>query len=235
MRKHGLGAVLAIPVACAAVSAQAGGYVVPVLEPVIAAPVAAPAADWRGLYAGLTLGYAFGADDRVGLSDGTVTPTGENLKLHGLNGGIHLGYRWQSDRWVFGPEVSLEGGNVKDSYDNATGNGETKLKNMAALRLKTGYLVNDQTLIYGIAGVAKAKFDYDVALDSPAWNLDENFSRTGYVVGLGIERKLTERISITGEYEYANFGKKTLTGDAGITTEATPKFSNVKIGVNFRF
>ncbi|WP_420344688.1 outer membrane protein [Paenirhodobacter sp.] len=242
MRKAAQFAILSLPALIGATAVCAGGYGATPVEAPVAAPVvaAAPVVDWSGGYAGVALGYAFGADDRVGLSEngGPVASTGENLKLNGFDGALRGGYRWQADRWVFGPELSIEGGDISDSFGTDFAgdplSGETKLKYMAALRLKSGYLLNDQTLIYGMAGVAQAKFDYDVS-SGAGWAVDDSFSRTGYLLGLGIERRLTESLSLTGEYEYANFGKETLDGSAGMSTEATPKFSKVRVGVNFNF
>ena len=44
----------------------------------------------------------------------------------------------------------------------------------------------------------------------------------------------SDKLSVSGEYEYANFGKETLNFD-NLETEATPKYNNIKIGVNYRF
>ena len=213
-----------------AFAANAGGYAPPVVEPVIAEPVLeAPAVgDWQGGYAGLTLGYAFGGNEDVGING--VTP-GE-LKLSGPNAGIRAGYRWQRDRWVFGPELGFEGGNIKDSFSIDGYDAESKIKNVLALRMKTGYVLNNDMLLYGIVGVARAKVDYSVVGNGA--NIDEEFNRTGYIIGLGAEKKLNERVSLTGEYEYADFGKENLSA-GGFSTNATPEYHNVKLGVNFKF
>ncbi len=79
----------------------------------IAAPVVqdAPASDWAGGYVGGSLGYAFAADDEIGLDllqDGETASRGTalgNVDVKGVNAGLHAGYRWQRDNWVFGPEL----------------------------------------------------------------------------------------------------------------------------------
>ena len=53
--------------------------------------------------------------------------------------------------------------------------------------------------------------------------------------GLGAERRLSERMSIFGEWEFRGFGKTTLTDANGFMTEATPEHHHVKLGVNFSF
>ena len=209
---------------------HAGGYVAPMIE---VEPVVAPApAAWQGAYVGATLGYAFGGDDRIG-----NRPPGADLgkaELSGANLGLRLGYAWQRDRWVYGPELGITGGSIKDSFDFDAGRFESKVNHMIALRLKAGYLVQDDLLVYGIAGWQRGDFTYDVA------GTDVDYTANGYVVGLGIEKQLTERWSITGEYEYANFGKTDLdlpTGPLAIAgvSVATPEHSNIKLGVNYRF
>lgn len=223
-------------------AANAGGYTAPVVEQAVAPiiEVAPDAGDWAGAYGGVTLGYAFSGKDRVGLEnpsiDGDMNSYG-SLDLSGANAGIRVGYRWQKDRWVFGPTLGYEAGNIEDSISQDGYDSHSKIKNVIALRFLTGYAVRPDTLVYGIAGVARAKVDYSVTGDGAngASDIDDSFSRTGYIVGLGVEKKLTDRVSLTGEYEYANFGKETLTSSSGLDTEATPKYNNVKVGLNFRF
>ena len=57
----------------------------------------------------------------------------------------------------------------------------------------------------------------------------------GGVAGLGVERKVTDRWSVFGEYEYRGFDKKKVTDANGFTSEATPEHHSVKLGVNFSF
>lgn len=229
-------ALIAAPLSVAtALAANAGGFVAPVVEPAIAPVVEVAAGDWQGAYAGATLGYAFGGEDRVGLAlNGGAVSDYDKLELSGVNAGVRVGYRWQRNNWVFGPELGFEGGKIEDSFNADGVDASSEIKNVLALRFKTGYAVNPETLVYGIVGVARAEVDYSVE-GLGADISDGSLSRTGYVVGLGAERKLTERLSLTGEYEYANFGKETLTDAAGYSTEATPKYHNVKLGLNFRF
>lgn len=220
----------------AAAAAHAGGYVPPVVDaaPIVVEP-AAPVGAWQGGYAGLTLGYAFKGDDRFGLtetaSDTFLGDIGE-LELKGANIGLRAGYRWQRGNWVFGPELGVEGGSIKgDTNGVLLGTdleAEGKVNNMIALRFKTGYTVRPDLLVYGIAGVGRVDMDYELN------GIEESFSKTGYILGLGVEKQINEKWSVTGEYEYANFGKEDLTF-GGLDTEATPKYNNIKVGVNFRF
>lgn len=217
-------ALLSVP------AAHAGGYVAPVVDIEPAPVVAAPVADWQGAYAGITLGYAFGGDDDIG-----ARPPGIDIgsaDVSGANAGLRLGYRWQRDRWVVGPEIAYVAGDINDSFDfTALGGGEfeSEVNDMLGVRLKTGYLVRPDTLLYGIAGWQDGDFTYVVN------GTDIDYDADGYVLGLGVERRLTDRMSVTGEYEYADFGSTDVEIAPGVTSVATPKHSNVKLGLNFSF
>ncbi|KGJ03163.1 outer membrane immunogenic protein [Paracoccus halophilus] len=218
-----------------AVSAHAGGYVPPVVEETV---VVTPApADWQGGYAGLTLGYALAGDDDVGVRTPTGFGTPDELELSGVNAGLRIGYRWQRDRWVFGPELGFEAGNVDDDFSTDGYEAESEIKNVFALRFKTGYVLDNDMLVYGIIGAARAKIDYKVEGTGSHGTIgvDDDYSETGYIVGFGIEKMMTERMSLTGEYEYANFGKDTRRDGLGGSTQATPDYHNLKVGLNFRF
>lgn len=229
-------AFLACGLVLGGAAAQAGGYAAPVLDPAPVAPVIVePAAtgDWQGGYAGLTLGYAFKGEDVVGINEGgTLLGDIGELDVSGVNAGLRAGYRWQRGQWVFGPELGIEGGKIDGDtngiVDGVAYEAESKINHMIALRFKTGYTVRPDLLVYGIAGVGRADVDYDLN------GFNENYSATGYILGLGAEKQITEKWSVTGEYEYANFGKEELEL-GGVSTEATAKYNNIKFGVNFRF
>lgn len=223
----------------AGATAHAGGYTPPVAEPAVAPVLVepAPSMNWQGGYIGATLGYAFGGDDVVGITDTTTTPETYvtdigNLDGSGANFGIRAGYMWQNNNWVFGPELGFEitdiKGDTSGTINGIPADADTKIKNVLALRFKAGYTVQPDTLVYGIAGWARADIDYNVMGEDLGYDTD------GYILGLGVEKRLNEQWSVTGEYEYADFGKDTLYGSV-FSTEATPKYSNIKLGLNFRF
>lgn len=225
-----------------ATAASAGGYIPPQADTAIVAPVAVVApmvGNWEGGYAGLSLGYAFGGSDELNLND---SPTYGKLKMDGVNGEARIGYRWQRDRWVFGPELSYMGGDIKDSidiYDEAlVGAGnvaalESSVRGVAALKMKAGYEVQPNMLVYGTLGVAQGDFKYEF-LDA-----ETKYSAAGAVFGVGVERMVTDRMSVTAEIERNQFKKKDILvsgiGDTEYVTQARPSFNNIKVGLNFRF
>lgn len=237
--------------ALAAPAAFAGGYEPPVVEaqPVVVAPAAVVAGDWTGGYVGASLSYVITGKDRVGFHDAAPPHTyrGDigSAKLNGLQGGLHLGYRNQVNDWVVGGELSYEASKAKDarSYDltHTVGRGGkvTSAKDSTiGLRAKVGRLVDEQTLVYGTVGVARSKFKYTVHDDTyvNAANIEgvQKYNKTGFTVGLGVERKLNENWSVLGEYEYAHY-KKTELLFRDVVTQATPKHHTIRLGVNYNF
>lgn len=226
--------------------AFAGGYVASVEEPpIVVAPVeATPTSDWAGAYGGGSLGYAFGGDDIVGLerrnASGDMLQHRSDLGAVDLKGptlGLHLGYRWQRENWVFGPELGVEGGSV-DATDTIEAVGEVKseLNYLVALRMKTGYAINPQTLLYGTLGVAHGDFDYTLSL--PGNSQTESYSDTAFTAGLGFERKINERLSAFAEWEFRQFDKTEIIysdGDNHLVTNTSPEHHHIRVGVNFRF
>lgn len=229
----------------AGTAANAGGYIAPIVETPVAVVEPVVPLTWKGAYVGATVGYAFGGDDEVGYSrNDNLFYNSDTLELSGMNAGLRAGYRTQftgrTRDWVIGGELSYEGGNIEDSFTDGAFEAENSINNVMALRVKTGVLNNAKdTLFYGILGVAQADFDYRIqGVDgSTAFSVDsEGETMTGYIVGLGVERKLNERLSLTGEWEYANFGKETLEVDGSpYSTEMTPDFHNIKVGLNYQF
>lgn len=228
-------------------AASAGGYVAPVAEPVVAPTVEVqPVGEWAGAYAGGSIGYSFGADDEIGLdlySGDTLIQRNTDLgaaDLKGVTAGLHAGYRWQRDNWVFGPELWIEGGSV-DGSDSFLLRGveaelESSLNYAVGLQFKTGYAVNPQTLVYGTAGAVYGDFDYDLELAGASESV--NFDATGYSLGLGVERKVRDNLSVFAEWQYRNFGDTEVEfgdGTQSLVSKATPEHHNIKVGVNFSF
>jgi outer membrane immunogenic protein len=227
-----------------AATAHAGGFVSPVVEAPAAVPPPATPDEWSGAYVGGSLGYSFAGDDEVGLfyfEDGEeiAQRTGlGNLDLNGITAGLHTGYRWQRNKWVFGPELVIEGGNVDATHSLADLglDAESSVNYIATLAFKAGYLVQPRTLVYGSAGVSYGDFDYQIT--SEGRSFDESYSANGYSLGLGAERRVSDRMSIFAEWQYRNFGKTAVTfsdGPASVVTHATPEHQNIKLGVNFDF
>lgn len=223
-------------------TALAGGYVAPVVESEIVAPVVAAtdsAIDWEGAYLGLVVGHGSGRED-VGVRIGDVTTlfTPDELEISGTTYGLRAGYRQRFfTRSLAGVELSYETGSMEDSFSTAGYDASDELDHALSLRIKSGVLAGEKTWIYGMVGVSRGKFDYQLNGDGDGGpiQIDDSFSATARLVGVGIEHKITQRLSVSGEWEYVNFGKTHLEDSIGKGTEATPDWHAIKLGLNYQF
>lgn len=226
----------------AALPGVAGGYAAPVVEtPIIAAPQPETSVrNWGGFYAGGALGYAFGSDDRVGVTPpggGSISNPG-SVDVKGVTYSLHAGYRWQREikgrQIVTGPELAYEGSSADGDFSYIGASGSSELDRLLSLRWKTGILNEAQdTLFYGTVGYARGKFDY--AVKAAGMNYKGDFSENAWTVGLGVEKKLNDRVSLFGEWEFRQFGKTALSDTAGYSTQATPEHHHIRIGANVSF
>ena len=218
-------------------AALAGGLSEPLAEPAVDTPAhaAAPYRPFAGAYLGASLGYAFNGDDRVGIRGGGAPQHLGTLEESGAFGGLHIGYRTRAlGDWSYGVELGLMGGDVGDEFSTGATKAKTELKQAVTLRASAGRVIRDDLMVYGFGGVAHGRFDYRV-LSPGRMDLDTDFSRTGYIVGLGVEKQISDRWSMRGEYQYSDFGKERLTDASGSRTEATPKFHALTLGVSYGF
>lgn len=232
--------------ACVIGSGAVAGNLKPVeKEPVIVPPAAPTANGWQGFYGGAKLGYAFGSDDTVGHRDPggvMVTRDAGDLGDEGMNYGLRLGWRGERQltrrSYVYGIELGYDRGDVSESFSSGVYTASTDLNHVLGVRLKSGITSQSgQTLFYGILGYVHGDIDYAVkgTAGGDTIDLDTSYDTDGYSVGLGVEHLLSENWSVNAEWEYYNFGSKTLTDSGGSSTVATPDYNNLQVGVNFRF
>lgn len=142
-----------------------------------------PASQWSGAYVGGQLGYAWGKDG-----------------VHGPQGGVYGGVNAAvGPNVVVGAEADLNlsgqsrytivgGGLAKQSSDwNGT------------VRARAG-VAFDKVMPYATAGFAFAD-DTVKALGA-----NDTTTKLGYVVGAGVEGRITDKISMKGELMYMGFG-----------------------------
>lgn len=235
----------------AGTAATAGGYIAPIVESPVEVIEPVVPLTWQGAYVGGTLGYGFGGDDEVGIGQGQAfnyLTLDDKLELSGPSYGLRIGYRGQrtiNDRfdWVFGGELGYEAGGIDDKISDGIYTAKSEVNSVLALRLKSGVLnASKNTWFYGILGYAQVDYDYSISGGSAtagaagAVNIDKDGqTATGYIVGLGVERKMNERLSLTGEWEYQDYGKEHLEDSLGKSTEATPNWHQIKVGLNYQF
>lgn len=182
---------------------------------------------WTGVYFGVHAGAAVGGDINldavVDFDDDEVLVFEDSADLDTtFIGGIHLGYNWQTDsNIVLGVEgsVSYLGLEAEEAEEELT-------DYVASIRGRLG-VAFDQNLIYATGGVAFLGYTDDLA-DI----LDEDVA-VGFVVGGGLERKITENVSLGIEGLYYDVGTEIDADDGELDLDTN--FWTVTGRLNYHF
>ncbi len=198
----------------------------PAVQPMAEAAVS----DWTGFNVGIFGGAAFNPSDPGVLQidqdlDGNfdeplVAPllaafgvAFSGSRDSGITGGIAAGYDLQIDQFVVGGIVDIAYVDYADSQSgfSTTPVNYTERREVGALataRVRAGYLITNDVLAYVHGGLAAA--DVDNSFTSPG---NPNGVTTGgddiqfgYQVGVGIETRVADNITIGAEYAYTNLG-----------------------------
>ena len=242
------GALAASPVLAADIPVRAPVYQPPP-PPVIAFY------NWSGCYAGGNGGGVWLHKDYTLRSAGAtldgvtalaVAPLGVGLGGHDASdgiGGVQAGCNWQVGGWVFGVQGDFD-------WTNATGRHldpivglttlDSRTKSLASVTGRVGYAW-DRFLGYVKGGGAWERDDYTWFVTAvPAVAVGASENRGGWTVGIGGEYAFTNWLTGFIEYDYYDFGTRTITfasvGGGGFATVDVRETKNVvKAGLNFKF
>ena len=246
-KKIALGALLALAFAAPASSADMR---MPMKAP---PPVMAPIFTWTGFYIGGNIGGAWTSnriwEDRFGAEWGRSSDAR-------FIGGGQIGYNWQFNQFVLGIEGDIDGivnqnrnsvvfvptvGNVAVS-----GNGGANWVSTIAARF--GFAA-DRALFYGKAGYGWVNGSGNATLTNVATgaslSIGGDGTRSGWLLGGGIEYAITNNWSVKGEFDYLATGNDrtfvvpvgtpfpALAGD--VFHRSGRNVSMVKFGFNYSF
>jgi outer membrane immunogenic protein len=234
------------------------------------APAPVLAYDWSGFYLGGVIGGAWGHTDSSDPGLGVIgtalnAPVIQTTTSSGFIGGVEGGDRYQFGKLVVGWEADMTWGGLNGTSTNTFGpsffppltitRSITADTNWTGTATSTLGIAHDRWLVYGKAGVAWAHTNYT---ENSTVNLgvgpgfttglfsglgSEN--RIGWTVGTGVEWAIWNNWSVKVEYDYLDFGNKTvavngtllpaLGGGLGISRglEDTTHVNEVKGGLNW--
>lgn len=231
------------------------------------------AGSWNGFYAGGNFGAAFGKTE--GKSTTTSITTGLPAPVESADvplistsknktsaiGGLHFGYNFQVDSFLFGAEADInylgrkssvglsgayEGDPVLGNY-NWSGTASTRNDWLSTFRLRAGLLATPQFLIYATGGLAVGEVRSTVVGSYTSSTLpiaadyvlgQRNETRVGYSVGVGAEYELTPSVTLRGEYLYANLGRQRVAFAGANSIGSVSNRTDVhmlRAGLNYRF
>lgn len=200
----------------------------------------APAFSWTGLYVGANVGYGWSRQEWVDPLDHSddVSYSGR-----GFMGGGQLGYNLQSGPWVWGVEVDASRTGIKGRGVPLAEPEPTTLKTEAdwivTLTGRLGYS-HDQWLYYVRGGAAWARLHQSLTeldISGATLSTDLRDTRTGWIIGGGVEYALRDNWSARLSYDYLDFGTKavTLLPLANDPANVDVSMHQVKFSLNYRF
>ncbi|HRY07903.1 MAG TPA: porin family protein [Hyphomicrobiaceae bacterium] len=192
---------------------------------------------WRGFYAGLNGGYAWGSGDSTFVNNGTVAGDLSSVDPDGWFGGGQLGYNAQFGNFVLGVEGDFQGTGVDGSKLDNIGPVAFRTSNdmnwFSTLRARAGFAA-DRVLIYATGGVAWADVDFSLYDFSTATRFSGGDTLTGYTIGGGVEWALANNWTFKGEYLYIDLDDAKFHG-GGTSANFDNAFHTVRFGLNYKF
>jgi outer membrane immunogenic protein len=208
-------------------------------RPYVAGPaMMAPAYNWTGFYFGGHVGggwldhYSY----EIALPGNFV-----NQSPGSFLGGAQVGFNWQSGPWVLGVEGQFSWTDMNATTASILFPGFSKNTHvdwLGTVAGRIGYAWNNW-MIYAKGGWAFANIDYRILFNAGSYAA-LNDTLSGWMVGAGLEYGFWNNWSMKLEYNYMDFGDKTLTfvPAAPNPTEiwrTEDRIHVVKLGVNYRF
>lgn len=224
---------------------------------------------WNGFYGGLSLGGRWADVDwkttAVSVPNPVDTTTNTaNYDSSAFRVGGFLGHNWQvAPLWVAGIEADLGWANNKKRQAAIPGthgpiigsptpgalandNTTVELKWDGSLRGRVGYLVSPETLLYLSGGLAWQKIEVSASCIVGGWCSSGNLSqsnrqtRSGWALGAGVERVVSNNWVMRAEYRYADYGsmRNTFFGASGVddfSSDVKSRTHTASLGMVFRF
>ncbi len=192
--------------------------------------------DWSGIYGGVSVGARW-SDTKAD------TPLPEWDKYYSADGtsftgGGFIGYNFQHENFVFGPDVSVQFtsdaahsdkrpffpvGYFLESY---------RPKATVSVNGRLGYSVG-AALPYLTAGYTRTWYDNIHLATYPGWEYEftTSFVRNGWNVGVGTDWRFTDHIFGRAEYRYIDLGTQNL--GSGWERRFTQHAATLGIGYKF--
>lgn len=229
--------------------------------------VYAPAPIWTGFYVGAHVGYTwaewdgpFSYDDapKYEQQPGYIfDDSDKSIDGDDWLAGVQVGANIQYGLWVVGLETDVswtgaEGNFTHETYpDDAPDtlwDVTTEVELFGTARMRLGYLVRENLLLYATGGLAWAETESDIQVredkdaDPNAWG-NADATHLGYTLGGGLEWMVAPNWTLKGEYLYYDLGEEDYaftgtqtTGDGYYHTDRLhPELDGhiVRVGVNY--
>lgn len=180
---------------------------------------------WQGYYLGVSGGFGFnsgdngelefrradGSDNRQAI-DNAFGSNFEGSFNAGSLTGLQAGYDFQKGRYVYGVELSVSAADISQEQSAFSATPATYIERrevdvLSTLTGRIGLASEHAFMPYLKAGLAYGDVDYSWKGNSGAFRGEadgDDGSGLGYTVGIGMEVRLEERLTLSFEYEYVD-------------------------------
>ena len=233
-------ATLAAAIAAMGLAGAASAADMPVKAPIVKAPVVLPY-NWTGWYVGVQAGWSH-VNDSQDMSSPTFAWSVSDA-ADGFVGGIHAGYNFQANQFVYGVEADFEGNTTDHTFlvggpFTATTTATEKLQWQGSLRARLG-VAFDRVLVYGTGGWAFGQFQDSYNTPGTIFTESVTSTRNGWTAGAGIEYAWTGNFTARAEYRYTDWGSHTNNLNVFLAPPGTSidhvTQSAVRVGLTYKF
>lgn len=203
-------------------------------------------ASWSGLFVSGSVGYGWANTDL----DVSSTPVGGGVTQFysgsgdndGVQGVLGVGYDMSMGTdLIFGVFGDYAFGDLEDSFVDTGGVAlRSTYDDTWAIGVRAGYVVNNDTMLYGTIGYTQTDF----TITNSGGSLQENLN--GFFIGAGVERRLCDWLFLKAEYRYANYEDssdfETVTpsgtcagGSCDIRTDIEHEMHTIRLGLAYKF
>jgi outer membrane immunogenic protein len=167
-----------------------------------------------------------------------------------FSGILGVGYDSQiNDKLVVGVFADINFANPKTDtssvgyYGNYTYNTSASVKDAMSLGLKLGFQLGANDLVYVSGGVSRAKvevMDYEGLYYNNPISVTTSKHKTGKFIGLGLEHKLNDKLSVTADYRVTDYGTVNADGyyngnTASIQHSSKLKTQDLSLNLKYKF
>ena len=247
-------AMVRVAAAAVAIGSTAGVSPGQAADMVTKAPPPAPvlATPWTGVYIGANVGAGFGNTKFYDIFPTPDWQLDASINSLGWLGGFQAGYNYQINSVVLGVRGNFDWAGVNTNFGCFTFGNQQCTEHaewISTLVGRAGWLFSPALLLYVDGGAAWIRDSWtDVAHTSgssggvpalPGDMFTANDIRTGWVVGAGVEYRLSPSWSVWAEYDYMNFGEWPVTFSDGLGNffpeEVKQSIQTVTVGFNYYF
>lgn len=192
---------------------------------------------WHGFYAGVSVGVGRGSSSHT--YDRNDNHGTAEQSLSGALGSVTVGYNYQFTPLIVGGLEADLGVMDLSADDKVIFDGHIWKSQFGpmwgTIRGRLGYLFGQRTLVYYTGGLAFMSVDEIGIGDAAGQTATNQSTRSGFVMGAGVEHALSERLTAKVEFLHMDFGSHNGLSENREAYSFENSVNLIRAGVNMRF